>query len=70
VTELEEQREAEIRADERIKTADAIATVLARKVCGPLCEHPSCSTYRFAARIARQHGATPPRIPEQGGDPT
>jgi hypothetical protein len=69
VTENDTQREAEIRADERDTVAQAIAHELAVKVCGPLCEHPSCSTYRFAARIAREHAA-PPRIPEQGGDPT
>jgi hypothetical protein len=60
------------RIQARLDAGDAIATILIRKVCGPMCEHPSCSTYRFAARIARQIAATanPPRIPEQGGDPT
>lgn len=51
--------------EEHARTAEAIATALARRVCGPMCEHPSCTTYRFSARIARQHGATPPHIPTQ-----
>lgn len=59
--------EAEIRAEERRATADAIAHELAVKVCDPICEHPSCATYRFAARTARKHGTPPPHIPTQQG---
>jgi hypothetical protein len=69
MTDVAQDLEQRARADERAKTAEAIATQLARKVCSPMCEHPSCSTYRYAARIARQHGATAPRIPTQGGRP-
>lgn len=60
---LTPQLEAEIRADERRHTADAIAHQLAVKVCSATCEHPSCTTYRFAARTARLAGEQPVFIP-------
>lgn len=79
---IDTQTEAEIRADERRRVADRIAHDLAVMVCALDCEHPSCATYRYAARTARKHGdqpvrppliptqpARPPFIPSQPGSP-